>query len=153
MVFEDFKFCYRFRVRWSETDAQGVVFNARYLDYADLAITEYWRAVDFRALAGGMPMEFHVAQADVTFKAPIKPDELIAAWVRTERIGTSSMTAIIHITGAEADDDVRAIIREVMVHVDLAAHKPMAIPAFVRMAFEAFAHRETPLVCGELIAR
>ena len=41
----DFSFTYQFRVRWSEVDPQAVVFNARYLDYADIAITEYYRAV------------------------------------------------------------------------------------------------------------
>ena len=29
------------RVRYSECDAQEVVFNARYADYADLAATEF----------------------------------------------------------------------------------------------------------------
>ncbi|NJM50545.1 MAG: hypothetical protein HC843_06370 [Sphingomonadales bacterium] len=43
----DFAFHHQFRVRWAETDAQGIVFNARYLDYADIAITEYWRALNF----------------------------------------------------------------------------------------------------------
>ena len=29
---KDFAFRYPLRVRWAETDAQGVVFNARYLE-------------------------------------------------------------------------------------------------------------------------
>ncbi|MFT6269354.1 MAG: acyl-CoA thioester hydrolase [Alphaproteobacteria bacterium] len=33
------------RVRYGECDAQQVVFNARYADYADLAATEYIRAL------------------------------------------------------------------------------------------------------------
>ena len=85
MARSDFAFHYRFRVRWSETDAQGVVFNARYLDYADVAITEYWRAVKFREYADGAPMEFHVKKATVTWFAPIKPDELIEVMARLWR--------------------------------------------------------------------
>ena len=50
----DFAFHHRFRVRWSETDAQGVVFNARYLDYSDIAITEYWRAAKLRERAAAL---------------------------------------------------------------------------------------------------
>ena len=46
----DFAFSHRFRVRWSEVDPQAVVFNARYLDYADIAITEYYREVGFHKL-------------------------------------------------------------------------------------------------------
>jgi len=32
------------RVRWGEVDGQGVVFNANYLMYADVAVTEFMRA-------------------------------------------------------------------------------------------------------------
>ena len=33
------------RVRWNEVDAQGIVFNAQYLAYLDVASTGYWRAL------------------------------------------------------------------------------------------------------------
>jgi len=35
---------HRLRVRYSECDAQGVLFNAHYLAYIDHTITELWRA-------------------------------------------------------------------------------------------------------------
>jgi len=130
-----FAFCHTIRVRWSEVDPQGVVFNARYLDYADIAITEYWRAVGFRSDAADM--QFHVATATVDFKKPIYPDELIDLWIRTDRIGTSSMTMLIEIHGAGAND-LRANIREVHVHVDLATHRPQLIPDTVRVTFANF---------------
>ncbi len=38
-------FCFRFRVRYNECDAQHVVFNARYGDYVDIAMTEFMRAL------------------------------------------------------------------------------------------------------------
>ena len=37
-------FIYRLRVRYSECDLQGVLFNANYLAYIDHTITELWRA-------------------------------------------------------------------------------------------------------------
>jgi acyl-CoA thioesterase FadM len=33
------------RVRFAECDAQNVVFNARYGDYVDVAVSEYYREV------------------------------------------------------------------------------------------------------------
>ena len=36
-----------FRVRYSEIDGQGVVFNAHYLTYFDTTITEYFRALGY----------------------------------------------------------------------------------------------------------
>jgi acyl-CoA thioester hydrolase len=145
-----FGFCYRFRVRWSEVDPQNVVFNARYLDYGDLGVTEYWRAVDFRDDEGAGPMDFHVARAEVDFKKPIEPDELIEIWCRTERLGTTSMTILMELHGAGRNgDDLRAIIREVQVHVDLDTHRPKPLPPLVRQKFTDFDLRATPVIRGE----
>ena len=50
------------RVRYSEIDGQGVVFNAHYLTYFDTAITEYFRALgyDQYADAKATGIAFHV---------------------------------------------------------------------------------------------
>jgi acyl-CoA thioester hydrolase len=145
MPLSDFRFVHRLRVRWGEVDPQGVVFNARYLDYGDIGVTEYWRAVGFRF--DGEDMQFHVAHASVDFKKPIYPDEPIDLWVRTERIGTTSMTVLIEIHG-EGAGDLRAAIREVQVHVDLATHSPIAVPDTVRERFLAFDARADVMRTG-----
>ncbi len=136
----DFAFHHRFRVRWSETDAQGVVFNARYLDYADIAITEYWRAAKLREMAGDQPMEFHVKKATVTWFAPIKPDEMIEVMARTIATGRTSLTQIVEIHGVRDDgaDDLRAVADIVSVHVDLAEHRPMPLPDWLGSMFADF---------------
>jgi acyl-CoA thioester hydrolase len=126
---------------------QRVVFNARYLDYGDIAVTEYWRAVGFR-FTGGDAMEFHVARAEVDFRKPIGADEMIDLWTRTEKFGNSSMTVLTEIHGMGADD-LRAVIREVQVHVDLAQHKSMPIPEAVKAQFREFDARSDVFVSGE----
>ena len=136
----DFAFHHKFRVRWSETDGQGVVFNARYLDYADIAITEYWRAAGLLTLLEDEAVEFHVRKATVLFEAPIKPDEMIEVMARTVKIGNSSMTHLVEIHGVSEDggDDLRASIELVNVHVDLETHRPMALPDRVGKLFTDF---------------
>jgi acyl-CoA thioester hydrolase len=136
----DFAFRHPFRVRWSETDAQGVVFNARFLDYADIAVTEYWRASEWRTMQPDEPFEFHVKKATVTWYAPIKPDEMIEVMCRTVATGRTSMTKIVEIHGANENDqdDLRAEVELVSVHVDLETHRPKAIPAWVSEHFAAF---------------
>ncbi len=136
----DFAFHHRFRVRWSETDAQGVVFNARYLDYADIAITEYWRAAKLRDRAGGEQMEFHIKKATVTWFAPIKPDEMIEVMARTLAIGRTSMTQTVEIHGSRDDgsDDLRATVDLVSVFVDLATHRPKPLPDWIGPVFAEF---------------
>jgi acyl-CoA thioester hydrolase len=140
MARDDFAFHHQFRVRWSETDAQGVVFNARYLDYADIAITEYWRACGIRLVNPGEPLEFHVKKATVTWFAPIFPDELIEVMARTVAAGRTSMTQRVEIHGLNDDgvDDLRAEVELVSVYVDLARHRPMVLPPWVPPLFADF---------------
>ena len=45
-------FRHRVRVRYGEIDSQAVLFNARYLDYADIAITEYFRGLGISFASG-----------------------------------------------------------------------------------------------------
>lgn len=140
MARQDFRFSTRLRVRWSETDAQGVVFNARYLDYADVAVTEYYRAIGFRLAHPDEPFECHVKRATVTWEAPIKPDELIDVYARTSAIGNTSITHLVEIHGAQEDGvgDLRCAIELVNVHVDLATHRPVPLPAWAVAQFTAF---------------
>jgi acyl-CoA thioester hydrolase len=137
----DFAFRHQFRVRWLEVDPQGVVFNARYLDYADIAITEYWRATGWRTKFPDHPLEFHVRKATVLYERPIKPDEMIEVRARTSAIGRTSMTQLVEIHGCEGPgsaDDLRASIELVSVHVDLDTHRPVPLPALIAEIFTAF---------------
>ncbi len=136
----DFAFHHRFRVRYSETDLQGVVFNARYLDYADIAITEYWRVADLRGQQPDEPLEFHVRKATVLFEAPVRPDEMIEVMARTIKVGNTSMTQLVEIHGVHDDgrDDLRAQVELISVHVDLETHRPVPLPEWTGKVFRDF---------------
>lgn len=125
-------FSYRFRVRYAEVDPQAVVFNSRYLEYADLVVTEYFRERREHGLPDGL--EFHVRRAEVDYLAPIRSDELIEGRLTVERIGNTSMTLLISLLGAE-DSSHRADIRLVQVQVDLATGRPLTIAPQTRTAF------------------
>lgn len=137
-----FPFRHRFRVRYSEVDPQGVVFNSRYLEYADFAIVEYWRAM---ALGPGDPdwPECHVGTATVRYVKPIRTDELIDAHVRVDRFGTASMTWAIELHGAGAED-LRAQIELVYVGVDLATGRSRALPEAFKARVRAFQGEDVP---------
>ncbi|UOR16272.1 acyl-CoA thioesterase [Qipengyuania aquimaris] len=125
-------FRHTFRVRYAEVDPQAVVFNSRYLEYADVLVTEFFRDARSR----GMPadVEFHVRKAEVDYVAPIRLDELIEGRMTIEGIGNSSMKQLITLHGAE-DDSLRAEIRLLAVHVDLPKGRPTPVPNSVRKAF------------------
>ena len=124
-------FRHTFRVRYAEVDPQSVVFNSRYLEYADVLVSEHFRELRSR----GMPQdaEFHVRQAQVDYLAPIRLDELIEGRLTIEAIGNSSMKTLITLHGAE-DGGLRAEIRLLTVHVDLPEGKPTPVPDAVRKA-------------------
>lgn len=133
-------YTHSFRVRYAECDLQSVVFNSRYLEYADLLITEYFRDRGI-GFSGENSLEFHVARAVVDFRKPILVDEVIEGHVWCERIGNSSMTTGIKLLGANSagssgggEDDLRADIELVHVHVDLESGQALPIPAHARAA-------------------
>jgi acyl-CoA thioester hydrolase len=123
-------------VRYGEIDSQAVLFNARYLDYADVAITEYFRALGISFAPGPGTPEFHVAKATVEYKAPIRYDERIDLTVRTLRLGRSSLVLGIELRGA-GENDLRATVEEVYVHIDLESGKSAPLPEWIRTAIEA----------------
>ena len=97
-------FSHRFRVRYSEVDPQAVVFNSRYLEYADVVVSEFFRA----RRAEGMPdIEFHIRKAEVDYLRPIRLEELVEGRLRVERIGNSSVTFAIALFGEKYQENVK----------------------------------------------
>jgi acyl-CoA thioester hydrolase len=130
-VREGFAFGHRLRVRYAEIDGQKVVFNSRYLEYADVALSEYWRWLQLADLPEWREMEFHVARASVEYKAPFRYDEEFDAFVRTDRIGRSSITSRIDLVHAETRA-LHTAIELVHVNVDLDTGRSAPVPAAVR---------------------
>ena len=91
---ENYPFFHLHRVRYSEIDMQGIVFNSRYLEYFDAAITEYIRHCGFNYVsdAKNTGKDFHLVKAEVEFLKPVPYDADIEIGVRVARIGNSSLT-------------------------------------------------------------
>jgi acyl-CoA thioester hydrolase len=95
----DFRFAHHLRVRWSEVDPQGIVFNPNYFVYADVGFTEYLREVgvaypqDFHASGGDL---FAVA-ASAQFRDSAHYDDELAIAVRAAEIGRSSVRFEVHV--------------------------------------------------------
>jgi len=79
------------RVRYSECDAQEVVFNARYADYADLAATEFMREV----IGGYQTMidqglDNQVVNLQISWQNSAKFDDVLCLSVHTTQVGNTS---------------------------------------------------------------
>jgi acyl-CoA thioester hydrolase len=106
MAHNDFKFFYRFRVRYAETDAQGIVFNAHYLTYFDTAIYEYLRALpfDYHSHTRDRGQDFHTAKAAVEFHRPCRFDDELDVGVRVLRLGRSSLAFHLEVFLKDGED-------------------------------------------------
>ena len=79
------------RVRYGECDAQQVVFNARYADYIDIAMTEY-----FREAVGGFQylldqgLDNQVVSLHIDWHSSAKFDDVLAISVTSTKLGNTS---------------------------------------------------------------
>ncbi|AMO70966.1 acyl-CoA thioesterase [Sphingorhabdus sp. M41] len=109
---EGFRLITPMRVRYAECDLQGIVFNAHYLAFADVGMTEYMRALvaadrprDERDMLGSFTRHFGgdnwVRHADVDYRAPAKADDLLDIAVRITRFGRTSYSLLVHLLRGE----------------------------------------------------
>ena len=86
-------FTHRLRVRYVECDMQGIVFNAHFSTWMDIAHTELWReAIGPVAGLYDRGCDFVVAESSARFRAPARFDQEVDIVVAVESLGTTSMT-------------------------------------------------------------
>ena len=140
---EKFWFFFPFRVRYSEIDGQGVVFNAHYLTYFDTTITEYFRALGYDQYADARKtgIDFHIVKSVIEYKAPILFDQELEVGARVVRIGNSSLVLELAIF-LKSGLDALATGEIVWVYTSQQTHRPVSIPDSIR---EFIARREPHL--------
>ncbi|HEC51486.1 hypothetical protein LCGC14_0093530 [marine sediment metagenome] len=133
----DFRFGCPLRVRWSEADPQGIVFNGHYLNYADVGVTEYYRELNAanpgrEDLSGN---EFFAVKTLLEYRASAFFDDLLDIQLRVSRIGNSSMSFTL---GIFREGQLLVTGEIVYVRADQQTRRPLAIPAGFKAAVRAF---------------
>jgi acyl-CoA thioester hydrolase len=132
---ERFPFTTQIRVRFAETDAQGVAHNAAYLVWFEVARVEY-----LERFAGGYPalrehgIEAFVAEAHVRYGVPARFDDRLELHARC-----------VDVRGARFRFEYRleragALVAEGWTAhgcVDAATHRPTRVPAWLADAIAA----------------
>lgn len=87
-------FSHKLRVRFSEVDLHGHVFNINYILYFEIAIGEYLRHLDITWYHAGAPgnMSFYVKSTTIEYLAPIYFDQEIIIQIMVEKVGITSLT-------------------------------------------------------------
>jgi len=127
-------FVHHLRVRYSECDSQGVLFNANYLAYIDHTITELWRAAygGYQAMLD-RGVDIVVAEVRMRFLGSARFDEEIALEAVVTRLGTTSVTSA-HRFRRAGELLLDAEIRHVFVDRETAVKTPM--PDWARTGLE-----------------
>lgn len=125
------------RVRYSECDAQGVVFNSRYADLADVAMTEYFRVLfgDYQVILD-QGLDNQVVKLSTEWKASANFDDVLALEVTTLAIGNSSYQIGVDFLQQQNQQAIaRSEITYVMVNTQ--DYRPTAIPEAIRTPLNA----------------
>jgi len=130
-------FVHELRVRYGECDPQGIVFNANYLLYFDVAFTELWRA----AVGPWQEMvergiDAVVAEANLEFRMPARFDDQLQLRAQITRLGSTAITTEIDVT-REHELLLSGWLRHVC--VDTATWSKTDIPDWVRNGLRLFA--------------
>jgi acyl-CoA thioester hydrolase len=131
-----YKFSSFTRVGFSDTDAQGIVYYGRYLPYFDQARVEYVRHLGLLAREAGAA-ELVMRASTVVYEAPARFDDLLEVFVRTKRIGRTSLTNEYCAVRVE-DDVLMCTAEQTLVLVALPERRPTAIPDDYRRTVAAF---------------
>jgi len=116
---------------------QAIVFNGHYLNFFDVAFTEYWREtrlpdVVAQAEAG---LEMFARKATIEYHAPARFDDLLDIGVRCADIGRSSMRFVLEI---HRGDELLVSGEMTYVYADSRVRKSEPVPLFWRERLLAF---------------
>ncbi len=120
------------KLRYSDCDPQGIVFNGNYARYWDDAVTDWF---DDAGLGGpdmgGSGVDVVAARIEMDFRAPAYLGDTLQTEIVVERFGSTSMT-LGFMTIRLSDGSVVTEGREVIVFVDPDGFRPTPVPDVVK---------------------
>ena len=131
-------FVHRVRVRYGEVDAQGVVFNAHWLTYADDAVTRWFEHLGYDPAAmwrpgSSAPFDVMVRTATLDFAGSAGFDDEVELAVSPVRLGGSSFD--VEVAGSVAGRPAVTVHLTYVVVVP-GEHRSMPIPDDLRARLE-----------------
>ncbi len=133
---EGFRHVVPITVRFRDIDAMGHVNNAVFFTYLETARVEYMRDVVFQTRSPNLAeVGLILAQISCQFKAPIFYGQSVEVGTRVVEVRNSSFLLEHRI---EADGQLAALSKAVVVHYEYQTGKSVRIPDELRARIEAF---------------
>jgi len=139
-----FKFFQPVKIRYQDTDQQGVVYFGQYFSFLDEGVEGYLAAIGYNyqeMLAE--KVDFVYAEANCGYKSPSKWPEVVNVHTRIGSIGNRSLRFEFELIAA-ADDRLVATGFIAAVTVDSTTYKPTLVPDRLRQAVERY-ESDSPL--------
>lgn len=133
----DFKFYYPIEVRYGDLDPQGHVNNAKYLTYMEQARVGYLRHLGLWHGGSFLDLGIILADAQITFRAPILFEHPVQVGVRTSRLGNKSFD-VVHSIENSLDGSMFATGKMVLVAYNYHTKQTLPIPDSWREIFLKF---------------
>ncbi|EMR01264.1 acyl-CoA thioesterase [Cesiribacter andamanensis] len=132
---QEFKFSQPVEVRYADLDTMRHVNNAIYLTYIEQARSGYLAAScqwDWNQL--GMVL----AKTDINYRTPIHFQHRPLVWIRTSKLGKSSITQEVVISEKDRKDVIYATATVVLVHIDYKSGRPLPLPDYIRQRLRTY---------------
>ena len=129
------EFWFPIRIYWEDTDAEGIVYFANYLKFAERARTEclrYLGCCQSENLAQ-TKAGFVVQHCDIDYLAPAYLDDLLQVSCSAVKIGGASVTLHQEI---KRGNDLLTLVNVKAVYLDLENKKPIRIPREIAQRLE-----------------
>jgi 4-hydroxybenzoyl-CoA thioesterase len=125
-------------VRFGYCDPAGIVFYPRYLEMFNNLVEDWCREAQlpFLELQDGHGCGFPTAHLEVDFLAPSYMGDTLTASLTVRKIGGSSLTLGILLSGPDSAARVRGTV--VLVLTDMQSKRPFQIPDDVRSRISAY---------------
>ena len=128
----DWPVTYRRKVRYSDTDAQGIVFNGNYARYFDDTLTDLF---DLVGNEWG-DVEVVLARMEIDYRSTARLGETLITGARVQEFGTTSFVVRL-VTWEEASNRVVAEGKQIQVTVSGKDFRPVPVPPELKAAVEA----------------
>lgn len=128
----DWPVTYVRKIRYSDTDAQGIAFNGNYATYFDDAVTDMFDAIGYE----WGKVEVVLARMEIDFRSPARLGETIVTGARVERVGNTSFTVRLA-TWEQQEERPVADAMQIQVVVSGEDFRPTLVPDDLIAAVEA----------------
>jgi acyl-CoA thioester hydrolase len=123
----EFRYFHAIEVRYGDLDPQGHVNNAAYLTYLEQARIGYIRSLGLWPGGSFLDIGIILADAQITFRAPILFGQEVRVGVRVSRLGNKSLQMQYRIEAAPTGREL-AVASTVLVTYDYRTAETIPIP-------------------------